>query len=138
MYLFSCYGYNIRKKEDIPIVVRYSLSLYFLGLSLRNTSKELVIFRDENNGSHVSVWTGFKGSRISEYTRKRVSAFIIDETVNQIGNQHFWLWICIELIPSSVLGIYISEDRNILVAEKFFRPLVSNCGKHIVFTDGGV
>jgi putative transposase len=68
---------------------------------------------------------------------KRVSAFIIDETAIQIGSQHFWLWFCIEPVHSSVLGIYISEERNMLVAEKFIRSLVSNYEKHIVYTDGG-
>ena len=57
------------------------------------------------------------------YKRKRVSAFIIDETVIQIGNQYFWLWICIEPIHSSVLGIYISKERNMLVAERFIHLL---------------
>ena len=33
----------------------YSLYLYFLGLSLRNTSKALIIFKDEKR-SDVSVW----------------------------------------------------------------------------------
>ena len=55
----------------------------------------------------------------------------------QIGNQHFWLWICIEPIHSSVLGIYISEERNMLVAEKFLRLLVEKYGRHPVYTDGG-
>ena len=64
-------------------------------------------------------------------------AFIIDETVIQIGNQHFWLWFCIEPVDSSVLGIYISEERNMLVAEKFIRSLVEKYGKHTVYTDGG-
>ena len=73
----------------------------------------------------------------SNYKRKRVSAFIIDETVIQIGNQHFWLWFCIEPIHSSVLGIYISEERNMLIAEKFIRSLVSSYGKHTVYSDGG-
>jgi putative transposase len=36
-----------------------------------------------------------------------------------------------------VLGIYISEKRNMLIAEKFIRSLVENYGKHIVYTDGG-
>jgi len=36
-----------------------------------------------------------------------------------------------------VLGIYLSEDRNMLVAEKFIRSLVSKYGKHTVYTDGG-
>ena len=36
-----------------------------------------------------------------------------------------------------MLGIYLSEERNMLVAEKFIRSLVSKYGKHIVYTDGG-
>jgi putative transposase len=68
---------------------------------------------------------------------KRISAFIIDETVIQIGNQHFWLWFCIEPIHSSVLGIYISKKRNMLIAEKFIRSLVEKYGRHTVYTDGG-
>ena len=69
------------------------------------------------------------------YKHKRVSAFIIDETVIQVGSQqHFWLWFCIELIDKSVFGIYISQERNMLVAEKFIRSLVENYGKHTEFT----
>jgi putative transposase len=45
--------------------------------------------------------------------------------------------VCIEPIHRSVLGIYISEERNMLVAEKFIRSLVEKYGKHIVYTDGG-
>ena len=86
----------------------------------------------------MSVWNWIQ--RFAEYPiykRKRISAFIIDETVIQIGNQHFWLWFCIEPVYSSVLGIYISEERNMLVAEKFIRSLVEKYGKHTVYTDGG-
>jgi transposase-like protein len=36
-----------------------------------------------------------------------------------------------------VLGICISEERNMLVAEKFIRSLIEKYGKHIVYTDGG-
>src|SRR5688572_2486740 len=68
---------------------------------------------------------------------KKVLAFIIDETVIQVGSQHFWLWICIEPVHSSVLGIYISEERNMLVAEMFIQSLVEKYGKHTVYTDGG-
>jgi hypothetical protein len=35
-----------------------------------------------------------------------------------------------------VLGIDISEERNMLVAEKFIRSLVSKYGKHKMYTDG--
>ena len=36
-----------------------------------------------------------------------------------------------------MLGIHISEERNMLVAEKFIRSLESIYGNHIVYTDGG-
>ncbi len=105
-------------------IVMYSLYLYFLGLGLRNASKALVIFREEKR-SYVSVcnWIQrFVSCQI--YKRKRVSAFIIDETMIQIGNQYFWLWFCIEPVHSSVLGIYLPEERNMIVAEKFIRSLI--------------
>ena len=130
---------NIRfeRNKTSTVIVMYSLYLYFLGLSLRNTSKALVIFKDKKR-SYVSVWNWIQrfGS-LQIYKRKRVSAFIIDETVIQVGSQHFWLWFCIEPVHSSVLGIYISQERNMLVAEKFIQSLVSNYGKHTVYTDGG-
>jgi transposase-like protein len=47
------------------------------------------------------------------YLQKEKSfSIIIDETIIQIGNQHFWLWICIEPIHKSLLGINISKERN--------------------------
>ena len=124
---------KFERNRTSSFIVLYSLYLYFLGLSLRNTSKALEPFKDEKR-SYVSVWNWIQ--RFTEYPiykRKRVTAFIIDETIIQIGNQHFWLWFCIEPIHSSVLGIYISEERNMLVAEKFIRSLVSIYGKHTVY-----
>ena len=125
-----------RNRTSIFIVM-YPVYLYFLDLSLRNTSKALVIFRDEKK-SYVSVWNWIQRfASYQIYKRKRVSAFIVDETVIQIGNRHYWLWIAIEPIHKSVLGIHISEERNMLVAEKFIRSLVDKYGKHLVYTDGG-
>ena len=43
-----------RNRTSTGILI-YSLYLYFLGLSLRNTSKALVIFRDENKIRYVSI-----------------------------------------------------------------------------------
>ena len=125
------------RNRTSTVIVLYSLYLYFLGLSLRNTSKALDIFDDEKR-SHIAVWNWIQrfGS-LPIYKRKRVSAFIIDETVIQIGWKQFWLWICIEPVHKSVLGIYISEERNMFVAENFIRSLISKYGKHTVYTDGG-
>jgi putative transposase len=116
----------------------YSLYLYFLCLSLRNTSKALVIFRNEKR-SYVAVWKWIQlfGSLQTYNKHRRISAFIIDDTMIQIGNQHFCLWNCIEPVHRSILGIYISEERNMLVAENFIRSLVSRYEKHTVYTDDG-
>jgi transposase-like protein len=85
----------------------------------------------------VSVWIWIqKFGDYPIYKRKRISALIIDETVIQIGNRQYWLWYCIEPIHNSVLGIFLSEERNMLVAEIFIRSLVFKYGKHTVYTDG--
>ena len=129
--------FRFERDKTSTVIVMYSLYLYFLGLSLRNTSKALVIFKDEKR-SYVSIWNWIQRFGSSQiYKRKRVTAFIIDETVIQVGNHHYWLWFCIEPVHSSVLGIYISEERNMLVAERFIRSLVEKYGRHTVYTDGG-
>ena len=116
----------------------YSLYLYFLGLSLRSTSKALEPFKEQKR-SHVAVWEWIQRfGPLQIYNKhRRIFAFIIDERMIQIGNQHFWLWICIEPVHKSVLGIYISEERNMFVAENFIRSLVDKFGRHTVYTDGG-
>lgn len=56
-------------------------------------SKTLVIFRDENNESYVSIWNWIQRFLHTISTRgKRLTAFIIeiDEIVIQIGNHHFF------------------------------------------------
>jgi putative transposase len=70
--------------------------------------------------------------------RKRISEFIIDETLIQIGKDYFWLWVAI-IEPSNkeVLGIHLSLERNTIVAEQFLKHLVINYGKHKVYSDGG-
>src|SRR5215217_1081566 len=130
---------KFERNRTSSFIVLYSLYLYFLGLSLCNTSKALKPFKDEKR-SYVSIWNWIQRFGSCQiYKRKRVSAFIIDETIIQIGNQHFWLWFCIEPIHSSVSAwnIHISEERNMIVAEKFIRSLVDKYGKHTVYTDGG-
>ena len=62
--------------------------------------------------------------QIYQRKKKRATTYIIDETVIEIAKKHFWLWICIEPIHSSVLRIHISNERNMLVAEHFIRFLV--------------
>ena len=93
-------------------LVMYTLYLYFLGLSFRNTSKALEPFREKR--SHVAVWNWVQrfNPKII-YSRKRVTAFVIDETMIQIGGRNeAWLWIAIEPVRSTVLGVYLSNART--------------------------
>ena len=58
--------------------------------------------------------------------KSRIVAFIIDETIVQIGDtDDAWLWVAIEQIHNRILGIYISRHRNMLVAESFLRSLIN-------------
>jgi transposase-like protein len=83
---------RFERNKTSNIIVMYSLYLYFLGLSLRNTSKALIMFKDDKKRSYVSIWNWIQRfAEYSIYKRKRISAFIIDETVIQIGSQYFWL-----------------------------------------------
>jgi putative transposase len=115
--------------------IMYALYLYFLGLSFRSTSKAIEPFEER---SHVAVWKWvqrFRPNRI--YVRKRVAAFVIDETLIQIGNDVAWLWIAIEPVNRTVLDAYISRERTMLIAEAFLKTLVKVYGKHPVYSDGG-
>jgi putative transposase len=114
------------------IVVMHSLYLYFLGLSLRNTSKALVIFNSEK-WNHIVVWNWIqKYNSCNKY--KRVSGFIRNEMYSD-WLEILWLWIAIEPIHRTILGIYIYEERNMFVAENFIRSLISKYGRHTVYTD---
>jgi transposase-like protein len=75
----------------------FALYLYFLGLSnFRNTSKAIQLFGKDGRRSHVAVWKcvrRFNPRRL--YYRKRVSTFLIDETMTHIGHDQAWLWIAV-------------------------------------------
>ena len=128
----------IERERTSAEVILYALYLYFLGLSFRSTSKAIQPFGEEGRRSHVAIWKWvqrFNPERL--YHRKRVSAFLIDETMLQIGTEEAWLWVAVEPIHKQILGVYISRHRNMIVAESFLRSLIKIYGKHIVYSDGG-
>ena len=127
----------IERERTSAEVILYALYLYFLGLSFRSTSKAIQAFGGEGR-SHVAVWKWvqrFSPKRL--YHCKRVSAFLIDETMLQIGPEVAWLWVAVEPIHKQILGVYISRHRNMIVVESFLRTLIKIYGKHIVYSDGG-
>ena len=109
--------------------------MYFHSLSLGNTSKALTIFRDEKR-RYVSVWNCIQIDSCQFYRRKRIFTFIIDESMVQAGYKHAWIWIAIESVHKSIIGIHISEERIMFVAKNFIHSLVSKYGKHTIYTDG--
>ena len=92
----------------------YSLYLYFLCISLRNNFKALDIFDDEKR-SHIAIWNWIQrfGS-CHIYKRKRVTAFIIDETIIHIGDHYYWLWICIESVINLCLVLIFQMKETCL------------------------
>ena len=116
--------------------VYYGLYLYFSDLSLRRASERLSYIFKRN---HVSIWNWiqkYHPKRISS-KRKRISEYIVDETLIKAGSQYIWLWVAIEPENRQILALNISKERNMLIAERFISGLVTIHGKHPVSTDGG-
>ena len=89
--------------------------------------------------NHVSVWNWiqkYKPQKIKS-KRKKVSEYIVDETMLKVGSAYIWLWIAIEPENKQILASYVSKERNMLVAEHFLSEVVHNYGIHPVSTDGG-
>ena len=53
-----------------------------------------------------------------------------------IGN----ITICgfVESVHRTILGIHISNERIMFIAENFISSLVNKFGKHAVYSDGGI
>ena len=126
----------IKRNRTPSKYIGYGLYLYFLGLSYRNTSKALTQFVKR---SHVAVWKWiqrYKPKKIAR-KRKRISEFIIDETLIKIGPTYMWIWVAIEPENKQILAVTISKERTMLIAERFIVSLINRYGNHPVSTDGG-
>ena len=83
----------------------YGLYLYFSGLSLRRTSERLSCYIQRN---HVSVWNWiqrYKPQRIF-IRSKKISEYIVDETLLKVGPEYIWLWIAIEPENKQILALF--------------------------------
>jgi putative transposase len=126
---------NARNRTPSEYVC-YGLYLYFSGLSLRRASERLSCFIKRN---HVSIWNWiqeYHPLKISS-KRKRISEYVVDETMLKVGSEYIWIWIAIEPENKQILALTISKERNMFVAERFLSDIVRDYGKHPVSTDGG-
>ena len=121
------------------VYIGYGLYLYFPGLSFRNSAKALSFLQIVKR-SHVSIWKWiqkYKPEKISS-KKKNVSKYIIDETIIKVGSEYIWLWwVAIEPESKGIIGISISKERNMFVAERFLSRIIEKYGQHAVSTDGG-
>src|SRR5580765_719287 len=62
---------------------------------------------------------------------------IINETPLKIGSSHVWIWVAIEPKTKEMRDISISNEGNMLIAERFILSPINKCGKHSISTDGG-
>jgi putative transposase len=87
--------YRKRNRTSVKDI-GYSLYLYFLGLSYRNTAKALS--KRFIKRSHVSIWKWVQHYRPEKifYNRRKMSEFIVDETQIKIGKDYFWIWVALE------------------------------------------
>ncbi len=125
-----------KRNRTLPKYIGYGLYLYFLGLSYRNISKALA---QNVKRSHVAVWKwiqGYKPKKIAR-KRKRISGFIINDTLVKMGSTYMWIWVAIEPENKHILAVTISKERTILIAERFILSLTNRYGNHPVSTDGG-
>ena len=123
---------NRTEPEDVV----YALHLYFLGLSLRNTSKAISRFVTRIHTAVRDWIQKYKPERLF-YRRGMISQFIVDETQIKVGSEYTWLWVAIATEDRDILRIGISKERNMFVAERFLSDLIEEYGEHPVSTDGG-
>jgi putative transposase len=71
------------------------------------------------------------------YNKTKIFEFILDETQIKLGSELIWLWVTIEPESKEVLGLNISKERKMFVAERFLSNVVKEYGEHPVSTDGG-
>ena len=119
--------------------IGYGLYLYFLGLSLRNVVKALSYLHIVKR-SHVAIWKWiqkFRHGRISSTRRNKISEYIVDETILQVGPEYIWLWVSIEPENGQILAQDITQKRNMLIVERFLSGVVRYYGNHPISTDGG-
>ncbi len=84
--------------------IGYGLYFYFSGLSLRKAADRLSDCFIKRN--HVSIWN-WNWNWIQKIfsKKKKISEYVIDETVIKVGSDYIWIWVAtIELESKEILG----------------------------------
>jgi transposase-like protein len=84
----------IKRNRTHSKYIYYALYFYFSGLSLRRASKILSSYFIKRN--HVSVWNWIQKYHPNKIVtkRKRVSEYIVDETLLKVGSELYLVMGC--------------------------------------------
>ena len=53
------------------------------------------------------------------------------------SSNYMWIWVAIESESQEILGISVSKERNMFIAERFISSSIKEYGKHSISIDGG-
>lgn len=98
--------HQIRSSRTRPDDMICAMHLYFLGLSLRNTSKALSgLHIVERSHTAIGDWIQKYQPERMFYRRSKISEFIVDETQLKVGSDLIWLWVAIEPENRQILAL---------------------------------
>jgi len=118
--------------------IGYGLYFYFSGLSLRKAADRLSDCFIKRNYVSICNWIQKYNPQKISSKKKKISEYVIDETVIKVILDHIWVWVAIEPENKEILGMSISKEQNMFVAkERLFSDVVEEHGKHPISTDGG-
>ncbi|HXT82772.1 MAG TPA: DDE-type integrase/transposase/recombinase [Verrucomicrobiae bacterium] len=69
--------------------------------------------------------------------KKKISEYIIDETIIKVGSDYIWVWDAIEPESKEILDMSILKERNMFVTKPFLTNAVDKYEIHSVSTDWG-
>jgi putative transposase len=67
----------------------------------------------------VEVDSEISSSKVSSTKRKKISEYIVDETIRKVGSEFIWIWIEIEAENGQILAQNITQERNMLLKSAF-------------------
>ena len=93
------------RNKTPPEYVCCDMYLYLSGLSLRRTAQRLS-YRIKRN--HVTIWNWiqkYHPINISSKSKK-ISEYIVDETLLKVGSEYIWLWVAIDAKSKEILALF--------------------------------
>ena len=107
-----------RNRTRLEYIV-YAIHLYFLGLSLRNTSIALSRFVKRSHTAIRDWIQKYKPQKLLS-KRKKIDEYIVDETQLKVGSELIWLWVAIEPKNRQILALCIIQREKYVCSRKIY------------------